>query len=111
MRGELGISRRAVAVTRSNASPTSLLGALGVAEVGDEDAASRGPTTARALVPVKPVSQRTLAIASGPESPGRTRSPTISWSRLALGNRGGEPVGALGAHAPSSRFSSSSASR
>src|SRR3954451_17776762 len=44
---------------------------------------SPGPTRARALLPLKPVSQRASAIASGPESPGRTRSPTISWSRPA----------------------------
>src|SRR5262245_59385547 len=39
------------------------------------------PTTAKPLVPVKPVSQRMFEAASGPESPGRTRSPTISMSR------------------------------
>ena len=40
-------------------------------------------TTAIAFVPVKPVSQRMFAIASGPESPGRTRSPTRRQSSSA----------------------------
>ena len=70
-----------------------------------------GPTTASALVPAKPVSQRQFAIAS---RPGVARADEVADDQLveiALGNRSGEPVGALGAHAPSSRFRSSSASR
>ena len=55
-----------------------LLGPLGVAEVGDEDARVSAPTTPRALVPVKPVSQRDVgdrvARPSRPDGPGRRRS-------------------------------------
>ena len=63
-----------------------LLGGLGeVAEVREEEPPAGGPTSASALEPVKPVSQRTLA-----------RSVTSSASRLALAQRGGEAVGAVG---------------
>ena len=63
------------------------------------------PTTANPLVPVKPVSQRTLAIASGP---GIARAHEVADDQpvelLGL-EQLDEPVGAtVAAHAPSSRF-------
>ena len=54
------------AITRSKAAPTSCSAPLGVAEVGDEDRGSRGPTSASPLVPVKPVSQRMFGDRVGP---------------------------------------------
>ena len=76
------------------------LGSLGVAEVGDEDRVSRRRRSARPLVPVKPVSQRTLAIASAPGVAGADEVADDQLVEVALGDQLGEPRGALARSRP-----------